>query len=220
MGIINQMGNACKSTANVDAPSGKHAPNESAFKSADELKDWETFFPEGTNSALSRHLSKEVWEEYKDQSDDAGVTFKTCVFSGIKNLDSGIGLYAGSHSSYTKFEKLFDAVIEEYHGHKKADKHVTDMTSEGLQNAEFAEDEAAMVNSTRIRVGRNLKKYPLGPGVSKEQRLEIMNTVVEAAANFDDDLKGTFYPLEGMDAAVQQQLIDDHFLFKEGDRFL
>ena len=47
-----------------------------------------------------------------------------------------------------------------------------------------------------------------------------MATVVEACATFEGDLKGTFYPLEGMDAAVSQQLIEDHFLFKEGDRFL
>lgn len=42
------------------------------------------------------------------------------------------------------------------------------MTTEGLENAEFSEEDAAMVNSTRIRVGRNLAGYPLGPGVSKE----------------------------------------------------
>ena len=47
-----------------------------------------------------------------------------------------------------------------------------------------------------------------------------MAKVVEACGKFEGDLKGTFYPLEGMDAAVSQQLIDDHFLFKEGDRFL
>lgn len=152
--------------------------------------------------------------------DDSGVTFKTCCFSGIKNLDSGIGLYAGSHSSYTKFNKLFDAVIQDYHGHGVDDKHVTDMTSEGLTNADFTEDEAAMVNSTRIRVGRNLADFPLGPGVTKEQRLKIMEIVTTAASKFDADLKGKFYPLEGMSAADQQQLIDDHFLFKEGDRFL
>jgi arginine kinase len=32
------------------------------------------------------------------------------------------------------------------------------------------------------------------------------------------DLGGTYYPLLGMSKEVQQQLIDDHFLFKEGDR--
>ena len=47
-----------------------------------------------------------------------------------------------------------------------------------------------------------------------------MAKVVEACGKFEGDLKGTFYPLEGMDSAVSQQLIDDHFLFKEGDRFL
>jgi len=34
------------------------------------------------------------------------------------------------------------------------------------------------------------------------------------------ELKGTYYPLLGMTKEVQQKLIDDHFLFKEGDRFL
>jgi hypothetical protein len=32
----------------------------------------------------------------------------------------------------------------------------------------FTELEASMILSTRIRVGRNLADYPLGPGVSKE----------------------------------------------------
>jgi len=90
------------------------------------------------------------------------------IFSGIKNQDSGIGLYAGSHASYAQFNKLFDKVILEYHGHGVDAKHVSDMTCEGLTNAEFSEEDSAMVNSTRIRVGRNLKGFPLGPGVSKE----------------------------------------------------
>jgi protein-arginine kinase len=88
------------------------------------------------------------------------------------------------------------------------------MSSEGLTNVEFAEEDAAMVNSTRIRVGRNLADFPLGPGVSKEQRLAIMDKVVEACNTFEGDLKGKFYPLEGMDKATQDQLIADHFLFK------
>lgn len=47
-----------------------------------------------------------------------------------------------------------------------------------------------------------------------------MNHVVEATKIFDEDLKGKFYPLEGMSKEDQDQLINDHFLFKEGDRFL
>merc|ERR1711990_979146 len=206
----------CKSKSGISETSKK----QTAFKSSDELQDFNTFFLEGTKSSLSKNLSKEIWEEYKDQSCDAGVTFRTCIFSGVKNQDSGIGIYAGSHHSYTKFEKLFDKVIEQYHGHTKEATHKSDMSSEGLTNVDFAPEDAAMINSTRIRVGRNLADFPLGPGVSKDQRLEIMNKVVEACNTFEGDLKGTFYPLEGMDKATQDQLIADHFLFKEGDRFL
>ena len=188
--------------------------NVSSFKSADELVDFSTFFPKGTSSALSRNLTQEIWDEYKDQSDSCGVTFKTCVFSGIKNLDSGIGLYAGSEDSYSKFSRLFDKVVEEYHKHKPEDCHVSDMDASKLVNCEFSEAEAAMVVSTRIRVGRNCAGYPLGPGITKEQRLEIMNKVVEACNAFEGDLKGTFYPLEGMDKATSDKLISDHYLFK------
>jgi len=147
-------------------------------------------------------LTQEIWDEYKDKSDASGVSFKVCIFSGVKNLDSGIGLYAGSHDSYTTFSKLFDKVVQEYHGHAPDAKHTSDMKADDLQNADFSEEDAAMVVSTRIRVGRNLDGYPLGPGVTKEQRLEIMNKVVEACKTFEGDLAGTFYPLEGMDAAV------------------
>jgi len=51
------------------------------------------------------------------------------------------------------------------------------MTSDVLVNHELSEEDAAMIVSTRIRVGRNLDGFPLGPGVSKEQRLDIMAKV-------------------------------------------
>ena len=120
------------------------------------------------------------------------------MFSGVANLDSGIGIYAGSHDAYTKFGKIFDKIVLDYHGHKKSAKHKSDMNADQLTNAKFNKMESEMVNSTRIRVGRNLAGYPLGPGVSKKQRLEIMSKVVTACNEFKGDLKGTFYPLEGM----------------------
>lgn len=44
--------------------------------------------------------------------------------------------------------------------------------------------------------------------------------VSSTLTSLEGELKGKYYPLTGMDKATQQQLIDDHFLFKEGDRFL
>ena len=36
-----------------------------------------------------------------------------------------------------------------------------------LNTPPLPEEDARMIKSTRIRVGRNLDGYPLGPGVSK-----------------------------------------------------
>ena len=52
-----------------------------------------------------------MWDKYHDKSDSAGVSFKTCIFSGCKNLDSGIGVYAGSENSYVAFKDFFDRII-------------------------------------------------------------------------------------------------------------
>ena len=171
-------------------------------------------FPEGTNSALSRNLTKAIWDKYKDKSDASGVSFKTCIFSGCKNLDSGIGCYAGSEDSYTTFKDFFDKIVQEYHNHSPTDSHVSNMNADELVCPPFSEAEAALIKSTRIRVGRNLKAFPLGPGISNEQRDEIMAQVVAACNEFTGDLEGQFYALDGMAPDVQQKLIDDHFLFK------
>ena len=44
---------------------GKPVP-KSNFNSPDELVNCDAFFPAGTDSALSRNLTNEIWEEYKD----------------------------------------------------------------------------------------------------------------------------------------------------------
>lgn len=205
----------CKSTSGVSETSKKPKYTfYKGYKTWEDLKNYDEFFEEGTKSECKKCLTKEIWEEYKDMKCKEGVAFPMCVFSGIANQDSGIGVYAGSHDAYYKFNKLFDQVVQNYHNHAPDANHVSDMSAEGLENADFTEEQMAMVNSTRIRVGRNLADYPLGPGVSKAQRLEIMNKVVEACKNFKGDLQGKFYPLEGMSKKDQEKLIEDHFLFK------
>jgi len=120
-----------------------------------------------------KHLTREVWGDLKNAKDAHGFTFKQAIFSGCKNTDSGIGVYAGSHDSYNAFAGLFDHVIETYHGHGKDAKHVSDMDYKKLNCPPLEKKEAKLIKSTRIRVGRNLADYPLGPGLTKEQRNEI-----------------------------------------------
>lgn len=62
-----------------------------------------------------KHLSRPLWEKFADQKDKYGFSFKQAVFSGCKNTDSGIGVYAGSDDSYVKFADFFDLIVEDYH---------------------------------------------------------------------------------------------------------
>ena len=160
----------CKSKSGISEASKKPAKHAfyKGYKGPEDLVDFDQFFAPDTTSQCKKCLTKEIWDEYKDQSCAEGVSFKMCVFSGIANQDSGIGVYAGSHDAYTKFNKLFDQVILNYHKHGPDATHESDMTADGLERADFTEEESAMVNSTRIRVGRNLAGYPLGPGVSEK----------------------------------------------------
>jgi arginine kinase len=89
-----------------------------------------------------------------------------------------------------------------------------------LNCPKFPEDEDKMINSTRIRVGRNLADYPLGTAISKEGRVEVEKKIVAALGNYSGDLKGKYYSLAKMTPQEKKQLIDDHFLFKEGDKYL
>jgi len=176
-------------------------------------------FPTDCNSMLCKHLTPEVFEALKDKKTSNGFTLEQAIYSGVQNIDSGIGVYAGDEETYTLFSKLFDPIIQEYHGFNSTDKHKSNLNPNDL-NAPNPDPEGKYIISTRIRVGRNVDNMPLGPAISKEQRNAVESSVVEGLQTLQGELKGEYYPLFGMSKDVQETLIKDHFLFKEGDRFL
>ncbi|MCO4845786.1 MAG: arginine kinase [Sulfurovum sp.] len=176
-------------------------------------------FPDDCNSLLCKYLTPEVFEALKNKKTSNGFTLEQAINSGVENLDSGIGVYAGDEESYSVFTALFDPIIEEYHGFGKEDSHKSNLNPDDL-DAPNPDPEGAYIVSTRIRVGRNVDHMPLGPGISKEQRDHVESSVVEGLQALEGELSGDYYPLLGMSKEVQENLIKDHFLFKEGDRFL
>ena len=175
--------------------------------------------PQNCKSMLCKYLTPEVFEELKDKKTINGFTLKQAINSGVVNIDSGIGVYAGDKESYTLFNKLFDPIIQDYHKFNKEDKHSSNLNSDDL-NAPNPDPDGKYILSTRIRVGRNMDNMPLGPAISKEQRDKVEKSIVEGLSTLDGELKGDYFPLLGMSKEVQDSLIKDHFLFKEGDRFL
>ena len=170
-------------------------------------------------SLLKKYLTKEVFDQLKDKKTPNGATLLDVIQSGVQNLDSGIGVYAPDAASYKIFAPLFDAIIEDYHGFKPDQKQpATDFGD--LSVFKDLDPENKYIVSTRVRCGRSLADYSFNPCLTEQNYKDMEASVRDALSGLSGELKGTYYPLTGMDKATQQQLIDDHFLFKEGDRFL
>ncbi|XP_022127614.1 arginine kinase isoform X2 [Pieris rapae] len=173
-----------------------------------------------SKSLLKKYLTKEVFDALKNKKTSFGSTLLDCIQSGLENFDSGVGIYAPDAEAYTVFADLFDPIIEDYHnGFKKDDKHPPKNWGdvETLGNLDAAGE---FIVSTRVRCGRSMEGYPFNPCLTEAQYKEMEDKVSATLSGLEGELKGTFYPLTGMSKEVQQKLIDDHFLFKEGDRFL
>lgn len=65
-------------------------------------------WPAGTKSLVSKYVTPDLFNKFKGKKDKAGVSFEQMILSGCQNIDSGIGVYAGSHDSYTTMGELFD----------------------------------------------------------------------------------------------------------------
>uniref|UniRef100_A0A915ELU8 arginine kinase n=1 Tax=Ditylenchus dipsaci TaxID=166011 RepID=A0A915ELU8_9BILA len=145
--------------------------------------------------------------QLKHKKTKLGATLYDVIRSGVANPDSSIGVYAADAECYKTFSALFDPIIEEYHGFgPKEHTPAVDLGKNRLSELPPLDPERKYIKSTRIRCGRTLSGYPQGE--------EVFGDVS------DKSIAGKYYPLEGMTKPVQSQLIADHFLFKEGDRFL
>jgi creatine kinase/arginine kinase len=179
-------------------------------------------YPEFTKehkSLMAKYLTKEVFEELKGTTTKSGFTIENVINSGFQNPDSGIGAYAGDKESYTTFGSFFDPIIQEYHGFSKEDMHKTNLNPDDL-NATNPDPKNEYIISTRIRVGRNLEEFPLGPAITNEQREQIQIQVSNALNSLGGELQGHYFSLDSLSNEDRETLIKDHFLFKEGDRFL
>merc|ERR1712177_4944 len=171
-----------------------------------------------THSLVAKHVTKERWDRVKDiETKTCGFTIAKACACAIEFDNQHCGIYAGDWDCYKDFSEIFDAIIQEYHGISADAKHTSDMDAEKIKGNIGAD---VPVHSTRIRVGRSIDGFGLSPGITKQQRIDVEKLMSSALGKLTDDLAGNYYPLTGMDEAVRQQLVDDHFLFVSGDKNL
>jgi len=173
-----------------------------------------------SKSLLKKHLTPGVFNRLKCLRTKFGGTLTDCIRSGCENTDSGVGVYACDPDGYTVFAPLLDEVIKDYHKVDKLSHPEPDFGD--LEKLGFGDldKEGKYIVSTRVRVGRSHDSYGFPPVLNKEQLMSMEAMTKTALEKLDGDHKGTYYPLQGMTKETESQLVADHFLFRDSDRFL
>nr|BAA95594.1 arginine kinase [Nautilus pompilius] len=171
-------------------------------------------------SLLKKNLTDELFEQLKDKKTKFGGSLADCIRSGCQNLDSGVGIYACDPDAYTVFAPVLNKVIQDYHKTSSVSHPEPDFGD--IDNLEFSDldPEGKLIASTRVRVGRSHDSFGFPPVLTKEDRVNMEKTSLEALNTLEGDLKGTYFPLQGMSKEIQSKLTEDHFLFNDSDRFL
>lgn len=191
-------------------------------------------------SLAQKYLSKEVWD-LSCKRTSHGTTFLDCISSAIENPKSNVGIYAPGIFNpnfskflnlsqsyklfklnkdtevYDLFSDLFHPAIAEYH---KVDvetlKSVHDL-GDPANLEELSTEYAENIVSTRVRVGRTVKGYPMASKLTREKRVELEGKIKDSLMTLEGDLAGTYKSLNEMSHEEKQELIDEHLLFNDAD---
>ncbi len=184
-----------------------------------ETTDSYPHFPENCHSLLKKYLTPEIFDKLITVKSKSGFSLTQMIRSGVENPDSSVGVYLGDQDSYTTFALLLDKIINDYHGHKNDARQIGNLKLAELITTDLDPGQHFIV-STRIRVARNLADIPLGAHIENKQRNQVEKNIAGVLTQLSGELSGKYYSLKNLNEATRQQLIADHFLFKQGDRFL
>jgi creatine kinase len=167
-------------------------------------------------SLTEKYLPKDVWRMLSLKT-SFGTTIYDCIKSAVENPDSNCGLYAPDPEAYDTFSELFHPVIAEYH---KVDvstlKSVHDL-GDASNLEDLPEQYANAIVSTRVRVGRTVKGYPMASKLTRTQRLEMEGRIKDVLTKLDGDLAGTYKSLVDMSYEERDALIEEHILYNDAD---
>jgi creatine kinase len=173
-------------------------------------------FTDGHKSAMSKHLTAELFEKLKDVKSDKGYSLSNVIMTGTVTPHLGVGATAGDEDCWVKFKDLFYPIIQDWHGYDaNTQTHPVDLDPSKLV---FDDELKATFNeyvvSTRIRAARNVSGFSLPCGATTEDRAGVEAVLKQAFDGLTDELAGTYYPLDGMTDEQRDFLLERGFLFQ------
>ena len=167
---------------------------------------------------LHKHLTPELKSRLERLTTRNGWTLRKAMQSGLDHEDSQMGVYAGDSETYALFSPLLHPIIRDHSGYDLGG-HPSDFSLEGLPQEDL-DPSGEFVLSTRIRVGRNLARYAFPPAIGARARADLEAEVVQVLTGLRGDFAGEYHPLATLSADQRRAWVEQHVLFKQGDRFL
>jgi hypothetical protein len=140
------------------------------------------------HSLVKKYVTEDIWNLFKDhKTATCGYTLKEAIICATECDNQHVGIYAGDADCYEDFSAVFHPLILDYHQLKPDFTHTPDMDYTKLK--EVITDESP-IESTRIRVARNVLGYGLSPGITRQQRIDLESMLTNAFKSLSGDLKG------------------------------
>ncbi|CAM9177279.1 unnamed protein product [Chrysoparadoxa australica] len=206
--------NILQSVRNIEMDLGT---SEAKPQLVDPVSNFPTFTP-AHRSLMAKVLQDkpELYTKYCNVKTPGGFTFDQAIQAGIDAGHLGVGIAAGDEDSYDAFKDVMDLVIEGWHGYKPEDKHKIDINADNIKmTAEQTAKFDKHVVSTRVRAGRSIRGLPLPPATNRANRRTVEKLIKDGLMGMTGPLAGKYYPLGGMTAQEEEQMIQDHFLFQK-----
>ncbi|XP_076030921.1 uncharacterized protein LOC143019110 [Oratosquilla oratoria] len=201
-----------------NAGDGVTHADEETLQRIDEA--YNTLLSSKSRSLLKKYLTRDVYDKIKDRVTPNGASLLDVINSGVENVDSNIGIYAPDAESYSIFSELFDPVIDEYHGGFSPNSCHPGLNFGHANSLGDLNSKGDFVVSTRVRCARSIEGYPFNPLLTNEHYAELEQDIARALESLDQDLSGQYTTVNRLSPKDQDDLLERHLLFKQGDRFL
>jgi creatine kinase len=179
--------------------------------------EWVRDGPNPHKSGMSKVVTPEIFEKFKDVKTSKGYSFHNAIQTGTETPHLGVGITAGDEESWTAFKDVMFPVIKMWHNwDPETNDHASDLDYTKLK---FSDDQKKLFNeyvvSTRIRAARNLKGLSLPSGTDDADRAKVEEVLSGAFKGFEGDLKGVYYKLGELTDDQKTDLRSNGFLFQK-----